>query len=277
MRSRSNATGCRTGRIARSGFHAAVAGATLALVALGGCAEPQTTLLAQQQQAVNEPTQGRRLFYIGLGLYSESWSENDVVELADRLQSASRYRVVAMIASNLTSAARQYPIADDAAIAALVDTAAQQAGPDGTVFVDISSHGAPWVLARKVGNGPPTALPSRELARLLEPLTGHPTVVVISACYSGSLIRDLRKPERIIITAARADRSSFGCAPGNRHTFFGDAELHAFGQQDRSLHQVFNAIRDDVARMEAESRYQPSEPQVWVGTDVVDLYDSPVF
>jgi Peptidase C13 family len=277
MRSRTNSTGNRIGRIARSGLLAAVAGATLALVALGGCAEPQTTLLAQQQQATNEPTQGRRLFYIGLGLYSESWSENDVVELADKLQSASRYRVVAMIASNLTSAARQYPIADDAAIAALVDTAARQAGPDDIVFVDISSHGSPRVLARKVGNGPPTALSSRELARKLEPLAGHPTVVVISACYSGSLIRDLRKPERIIITAARTDRSSFGCAPGNRHTFFGDAELHAFGQQDRSLHQVFDAIRADVARMEAQSRYQPSEPQVWVGADAANLYDAPAF
>jgi hypothetical protein len=277
MRSRSSSTGNRIGRIARRCLHAAVSGAALASVVLGGCAQPQTTLLAQQLQSANEPAQGKRLFYIGLGLYSESWSENDVVELADKLRSASQYRVVAMIASNVASAASPFPVADDPTIEALVDAAAQQAGPDDIVFVDISSHGSPRVLARKVGNRPPTALPSRELARKLEPLAGHRTVIVVSACYSGSLIRDLRAPERIIITAARADRSSFGCAPGNRHTFFGDAELHAFGQQDRSLHQVFTAIREDVARMEAESGYQPSEPQVWVGSEVAGLYDAPVF
>ena len=53
--------------------------------------------------------------------------------------------------------------------------------------------------------------------------------------------------------------------------------MHAFGQQDRSLRQVFAAIRDDVARMESGERYQPSEPQVWVGANATDLYDAPVF
>jgi hypothetical protein len=184
---------------------------------------------------------------------------------------------VRLIASNVTSTQRLYPIADDATIAALVGTAAERAGADDIVFVDISSHGARQVLARKVGNNVPTALPSRELARKLAPLVGHPTVIIVSACYSGSLIGDLRAPERIVITAARADRSSFGCAPGNRHTFFGEAELHAFGQQNRSLHQAFVTIRDDVARMESEQRVRPSEPQVSVGADVADLYDAPLF
>jgi hypothetical protein len=277
MRSRSSPTGNRMGRIARCCFQAAVVGLTLASASLSGCAEPQRALLAQQQQATSTPEKVGRLFYIGLGLYSEPWSENDVVELADTLQHASQYRVVPMIASNVTSGARHYPIADDATIAALVDTAVSQAGPDDIVFVDVSSHGARRMLARQVGNHAPTGLSSRELARKLEPLAGHRTVIIISACYSGSLIGDLRAPERIIITAARADRSSFGCAPDSRHTFFGEAELHAFGPRDRSLRQVFAAIRDDVARMEDKQRYQPSEPQIWVGASMTDLYDAPLF
>ena len=264
-------------RVARCCFRAAAFGLALASALLARCAEPQTTLSAQQQQVAHAPANGRRLFYIGLGLYSEPWSENDVVELAGRLQSTSQYRVVPMFASNVTSAGNRYPIANDATIAAMVATAAAQAGPDDIVFVDISSHGGRQVLARKVGNNAPTALSSHELARKLEPLAGHRTVIVVSACYSGSLIGDLRAPERIIITAARADRSSFGCASGNRHTFFGEAELHAFGQQDRSLHQAFTDLRDEVARMEAKQRYQPSEPQVWVGADVADLYNAPGF
>jgi hypothetical protein len=262
-------------RLASRCFHGAIVG--LMVASAGGCAAAQPALVAQQQAAAHTPVIGKRLFYIGLALYSESWSENDVVELAGKLGYASKYRVVPMIASNVTSARRLYPIADDATIAAFVGTAAAQAGADDIVFVDISSHGSRKVLARKVGNNVPTALPSRELARKLVPLAGHPTVVIISACYSGSLIGDLRGPERIIITAARADRSSFGCAPGNRHTFFGDAELHAFGQQNRSLHQAFATIRDDVARMESEQRFKPSEPQVSVGADVSDLYDKPLF
>src|ERR1700730_7391904 len=184
------------GWAARGCFHAAVVGLTLASASLGGCAEPQTTLPTLQQQATNTPEKIGRLFYIGLAFYSEPWSENDVVELADMLQHASQYRVVPLIASNVTSGASQYPIADDATIATLVNSAATQVGPDDIVFVDISSHGASRVLARKVGNHATTALSSRELARKLEPLAGHRTVIIVSACYSGSLIGDLRAPER---------------------------------------------------------------------------------
>jgi len=276
MRSRSDPTMTRRGHVARCCGSAALVGLALLSTSLAGCAEPRTVPLAQQQVA-NPPERAKRLFYIGLGLYSEQWSENDVVELAGKLQAASKYRVVPMIASNVASATRPYPIADDATIAALIGSAAGQAGADDIVFVDISSHGGRQALARKVGANATTAISSRELARKLEPLAGHRTVVVISACYSGSLIGDLRAPDRIVITAARADRSSFGCAPDSRHTFFGEAELQAFGQPDRSLHQLFAAMRDAVARMESAHRYQPSEPQVSVGREMADLYDAPLF
>src|SRR3546814_1766943 len=36
-------------------------------------------------------------------------------------------------------------------------------------------------------------------------------VVVISACFSGGFIPDLRDARTLVITAARADRASFGC------------------------------------------------------------------
>src|SRR5262245_51220363 len=242
----------------------------LLAVTFGGC-------VSNARQATDATGQDRRLFYIGLALYSDPWSQNDVVELADRLRSAGKYDVVPMIASNVTADPRQYPVADDRTIAAFIAAAASRAQPDDIVFVEISTHGSRKVLARKVGKGPETALTSQELADKLAPLASHPTVIMISACYSGSLIEDLRAPDRIIITAARADRSSFGCAPGSRHTFFGQAGLDAFGQGDRSLRQVFAAIREDVARRERERRYTPSEPQVSVGADVAALYDAPLF
>jgi hypothetical protein len=245
-------------------------GAIVTLI-LASAASPR---LAAQPEAGAD---GKRLFYIGLALYSEPWSENDVVELADKLRTASGFRVVPMVASNVTSRPRRYPLADDATIAAMVRTAAEQAGADDLVFVDISTHGSPHLLARKAGQDPPTTLASPELARKLAPLAGRRTVIVISACYSGSLISDLRAPTRVIITAARADRSSFGCAPDARHTVFGQAELHAFGQPNRSLHQIFAAIRNDVARVEQARQYTPSEPQVSVGPEAANLYEAPLF
>jgi hypothetical protein len=215
------------------------------------------------------------LFYIGLALYSEAWSENDVVELADELRQTSDFDVVPLIASNLV--AGTYPVADDATIASLVNTAAERARPDDIVLVHVSTHGGPGVLARKFGNRRPTVITARQLAAQLEPLTGQHTVLILSACYSGSLIRPLASSQRIIITAARADRSSFGCDPGNRHTLFGEAELQAFSAENSSLRQVFAAIRGDVARMERRENYEPSNPQISVGSAMKDIYDDPLF
>src|SRR5690349_2350396 len=218
-----------------------------------------------------------RLFYVGLALYSEQWSENDVVELGDKLREDSRYQVVPMIASNFRSRGGRFPIADDATILSFVRTAAAQAAPQDLIFVHISTHGAPYELARRIGEGETTGLSSRELTRILAPLAGRPTIIVISACYSGSFIRDLRGPRRIILTAARADRSSFGCGAGNRHTLFGEAALNAFREPDKSLRQIFKVIQRNVAGMERRQHFTPSQPQISVGAAVADLYDAPRF
>ena len=61
-----------------------------------------------------------------------------------------------------------------------------------------------------------------------------PTVLIISACYSGSLIPTLSGPNRMIITAARSDRSSFGCQEENEFTFF-----------DKKITPSFYALRSN--------------------------------
>jgi len=48
-------------------------------------------------------------------------------------------------------------------------------------------------------------------------------VVVISACYSGVFIRPLATEDTLVITAADAEHSSFGCQDKVKWTYFGDA------------------------------------------------------
>ena len=48
----------------------------------------------------------------------------------------------------------------------------------------------------------------------------RPTVVVISACYSGIFVDGLAAPNRMIMTAARRDRSSFGCSEDATYPYF---------------------------------------------------------
>jgi hypothetical protein len=90
-------------------------------------------------------------------------------------------------------------------------------------------------------------------------------VIVLSACYSGSFIPAMRNPDTMIIAAARADRSSFGCNPQRDWTFFGDAFFNRALRQTASLPAAFEAARTTVGRWERQQRLTPSEPQVFIG------------
>jgi hypothetical protein len=98
-----------------------------------------------------------------------------------------------------------------------------------------------------------------------------PTVAIVSACYSGSFARPpMARPNRIVLTAARADRPSFGCGADETYTFFDQCLL---GSLDRgpSWREVFAATRTCVERREALDDEDPSMPQGWFGASVADL------
>jgi hypothetical protein len=247
----------------------------------GGCAGPseaeQSALLATQQSAADRPTQRRQLFYIGLALFPQQWSENDVADFGSLLSQNQSFHVVQLIASNTASEPRRYPVADDKAIAALVRTAVEHARSDDIVFVHISTHGNRGSITRQLDGITPKIMTAAQLATYLSPLNERTSIIIVSACYSGSLIPSLQAPRRIIITASRADRSSFGCGPSSRHTYFGEAELRAFAGSGQSLQQIVDDLRETVANKERLTHHTASEPQVWVGGDAADLYAAKLF
>ena len=125
----------------------------------------------------------------------------------------------------------------------------------------ISSHGGPeGALLGDVILGP------QLLAAMIEDACpARPSVVVISACFSGVFIPALKKPDRMILTAARPDRASFGCGESDRYPFFDDCFLSS-ARQARDFIALGAAVQTCVARKEVEVGAEPaSEPQVWIG------------
>jgi hypothetical protein len=98
-----------------------------------------------------------------------------------------------------------------------------------------------------------------------------PTVAIISACYSGGFARPpMTRPNRIVLTAARADRPSFGCGAGETYTFFDRCLLDNLDRGPR-WRDVFAATRSCVERRETQDNDFPSMPQGWFGAAVADL------
>ena len=132
----------------------------------------------------------------------------------------------------------------------------------GGCLVYITSHGGPDGVV-VLG---PNVFTSAGLASMVDDACGQrPTVVVVSACFSGAFIPPLSAPDRAILTAARPDRTSFGCGEADRYTYFDTCVLtelpsaHDFAALGRS-------VQECVAKREADmGASPPSEPQVWIG------------
>jgi hypothetical protein len=142
------------------------------------------------------------------------------------------------------------------------------AGNEGC-FVFITSHGDPQrglvMRAAKDFLGPD------ELDRLLDRRCGQrPTVVIASGCFSGIYARGDSMPaaNRTILTAARRDRTSFGCNASRQFTIFDECVLDNL-DQGRPWPAVMEATRDCVVRYEDEADVRPpSVPQMFVGPSV---------
>lgn len=99
-------------------------------------------------------------------------------------------------------------------------------------------------------------------------------VVVVSACYSGGFLAALRDPGTLAITAARADRPSFGCGTESELTYFGRAFLVDGLNAHLDFRAAFDAARVAVTRRERAEDYPPSWPQMRAGRAIGPVLDA---
>ncbi len=97
-------------------------------------------------------------------------------------------------------------------------------------------------------------------------------VVIVSACFAGSWIKPLATDNSIVLTAAAADRTSFGCSDDRKLTYFGAAFLEGPLGSGVSLATAFSAMRATVARWEARDHLTPSDPQAYVGRNMQPVW-----
>jgi len=102
-------------------------------------------------------------------------------------------------------------------------------------------------------------------------LAMHPfkwKVVVVNACYSGGFVPPLRGPGTLVLTAARSDRSSFGCGSDSDITYFGRAWLvDALNHTDNFI-DAFRQASGEISQWEKRDKLTPSEPQIDIGSGI---------
>ena len=134
----------------------------------------------------------------------------------------------------------------------------------GSCLVYLSSHGA-YERGLYLSASDNTVMPS-QLDRVLELGCGEaPTVVIVSACFAGQFaLPPMPNAHRIILTAADAHRTSFGCGASFRYTYFDECLLGALDEV-ASWHEAFERTITCVAQRERQIGALPSEPTASFG------------
>ena len=109
------------------------------------------------------------------------------------------------------------------------------------------------------------------LKRMLDASGATYRVVIISACYSGVFARKLADPRTLVITAASADRPSFGCQDGATWTYFGEAFYNQALRRQVRLDTAFAEAKSLVTARELREGFEPSNPQIAGGAEVLEL------
>ena len=195
--------------------------------------------------------------------------DNAVDSIATRLKRSSAVAGVTTLSSAPSVIARDgvQSASLDHVLGAVSDLKPTQAQG---CFVFATSHGA-------IGRGLSLSaagemLSPASLDRALARGCGNaPTVVVISGCFSGTFAQEpMARANRVVLTASRADRASFGCGAGKTYTVYDQCLLDSMGQGG-TWQQAYAEVQACVTMEEQRQRVRPSQPQAWFGPAVNGL------
>ncbi len=137
------------------------------------------------------------------------------------------------------------------------------------LFLSISSHGSQDpAIAVSNSDLPFNDFTDEELAQALEQSGIKWRVIIISACYAGGFLDSLKNPQTIVIAAAAADRTSFGCGSDSDLTYFGEAFYRDALPGARTLREAFEQARTSIAQRERREHVDASKPQAYFGTEL---------
>jgi hypothetical protein len=179
-------------------------------------------------------------------------------------------RSIALVNNRATSADR--PLATVTNLRTALAKIGETMNPEEDVLLlFVTSHGSEeHVLSVQYPALPLLEIGAKDLADALDESRVGWRVVVISACYSGGFIEALKNDHTLVITAAAADRKSFGCNNEADFTYFGKAFFEDQLEKQFSFSLAFAAADAEILRREIADGLEPSRPQIWAPAPILE-------
>ena len=140
---------------------------------------------------------------------------------------------------------------------------------DDILLLLMTSHGEHTGFALKFPNETASELTPQFVAATLNNEGIKNRIVIVSACFSGAFVPPLANDDTIVLTAADAESTSFGCAPERDWTYFGDAFFRQSMRRGRDLQHAFENARTLISGWELMDHVRPSNPQAHFGPTLV--------
>jgi hypothetical protein len=170
-----------------------------------------------------------------------------------------------VVLANNTSTLASTPLATWSGLHRVLDGVARTMDPaEDILLLYVTTHGAEeHQLLVDLDPLPLNQIAPQDLA---EALKTQPAirwkVLVVNACYSGGFIDAVRDDSTMVLTSARADRTSFGCGSEADITYFGKAFLAEALNRTTSLRDAFAIASGMLAEWETADQVEHSEPQI---------------
>ncbi len=153
---------------------------------------------------------------------------------------------------------------------ALISIATKMDVEEDVFVLYLTSHGSKQFQI--ASNIPPITfneVTPKNLKALLDEAGIKNRVLIISACYAGGFIEPLKDANTLVMTAAAADRPSFGCGSESNFTYFGKAVMdEQLGKKTRSFEQAFADALPIIREREKVQGFDSSNPQIFVGEKI---------
>lgn len=231
-------------------------------------------MLSTSLTALQLQRRGRADVYLLVAsLWDDPVFEREAVQAEQILRTHLGAEGRSIILSSGSVGPRQYPDATPTNISAAIGQIASLMDQNEDLFVMyVTSHGSnDGAVSLRQNNRLDAHLRPIALSALLSQANIRNRVIIVSSCYAGAFIPVLQNDNTILLTAAAADRMSFGCQPQREWTYFGDAYFNRALRQGGTIMSAFDQAKAQITTWETEQSLTPSNPQSSAGASALAL------
>ena len=232
----------------------------------------QPEILARELAALRPQRNGvTDLYFIGFAGYASEdvfMKEIDVVSRLFSERFDAKGRMLALV--NNPKTLDRYPMATRTSLSrALARIGAIINREEDVLFLYLTSHGSEnhqfsvqfWPFQLKDIDPP-------ALKQMLDGSGIKWRVIVISACYAGGFVEALKDDFTLVVTAADATHTSFGCGSESDFTYFGKAYFDQALRHTYSFTNAFDEAKTSIEQREKSEGRTPSNPQIHAGSAI---------